>query len=263
MELNGRQVAAEELRALGLCNYGHFTSMRVEDMKVRGLRLHMDRLVRDSVELFGIAVDPDRVRSLVRATAEHVDSPSTVRVTVFDSKGGLEHPGRATELDVLISVREAPPMDSISPLRVESVQFHREMPSVKSVGLFSSLYYRRAAQLRGFDDALFTDANGQISEGATWNIGFFDGAHVIWPKADMLTGVTAVLLKTVTDSGAMPSAESIVHVSQISETWAAFATNASVGVRPIQAIDSVELLDDSPVIRNLQLQYAAIHGELL
>jgi branched-subunit amino acid aminotransferase/4-amino-4-deoxychorismate lyase len=263
MELNGRPVTLEELRALGLYNYGHFTSMRVEDMKVRGLSLHMERLVRDSGKLFGISVDANRVRDLVRSTAEQVGSPSIVRVTVFDSSGGLEHPGRATELDVLVSVREAPAMAAISPLKVESVHYQRELPIVKHNGLFSSMYYRRAAQLRGFDDALFTDARAQISEGATWNVGFFDGTHVIWPKADMLTGVTVNLLKTVIASGGMPSIDSIVHVSQVSETWAAFATNASVGVRPIQSIDSVELLDDSPVIRNLQLQYAAIPGEPL
>lgn len=263
MELNGRPVTSGELRALGLYNYGHFTSMRVEDMKIRGLGLHMERLVRDSGKLFGISVDPDRVRSLVRATAKQVGSPSIVRVTVFDSAGGLEHPGHATQLDVLVSVREAPLMASIPPLRVESVHYQRELPSVKHVGLLGSMYYRRSAQLHGFDDALFTDSRAQISEGATWNVGFFDGTRIIWPKADVLTGVTVNLLKTVIASSGMRAVESIVQVSQVSETWAAFATNSSVGVRPIQAIDNVELLDDSSVIRNLQLQYAAIPGELL
>jgi branched-subunit amino acid aminotransferase/4-amino-4-deoxychorismate lyase len=263
MALNGRPVEAEELRALGLCNYGHFTSMRVEGMKVRGLGLHLERLVRDSQRLFGIAVDADRVRGLVRATAGQAGSPAVVRVTVFDSSGGLERPGSAADLDVLVSVREAPAMGSIAPLRVEAVQYQRELPGVKHVGLFSSLYFRRAAQLRGFDDALFTDAHSRVSEGATWNVGFFDGAHVIWPKADVLTGVTATLVKSVMSGSGMSSVDSIVHLAQVSETWAAFATNASVGVRTIQSIDSVELLDDSPVIRNLQLHYAAIPGESL
>jgi branched-subunit amino acid aminotransferase/4-amino-4-deoxychorismate lyase len=263
IELNGRPVTVEELRALGLGNYGHFTSMRVEDMKVRGLGLHMERLVRDSGKLFGTTVNPVYVRSLIRATAEKVSSPAIVRVTVFDSSGGLEHPGDAEDLDVLVSVREAPAIASISPLRVESVHYQRELPGVKHIGLFSSMYYRRAAQLNGFDDALFTDSRAQISEGPTWNIGFFDGKHIIWPKADMLTGVTASLLKTVVSSGGTPSIETIVQLSQVSETWAAFATNSSVGVRPIQSIDSVELLDSSSVIRNLQLQYAGITGETL
>jgi len=263
MELNGRPVTVDELRALGLYNYGHFTSMRVDDMKVRGLGLHMDRLVRDSGKLFGTTVNPVHVRSLIRATAEKVSSPSIVRVTVFDSSGNLEHPGDAMELDVLVSVREAPAIASVSPLRVESVPYQREIPGVKHIGLFSSMYYRRAAQLRGFDDALFTDSRAQISEGATWNIGFFDGKHIVWPKADVLPGVTAALLKTVVASSGTPSIETIVQLSQVSETWAAFATNSSVGVRPIQSIDSVELLDDSSVIRNLQLQYSAITGDAL
>lgn len=263
MEMNGRPVEADKLRALGLYNYGHFTSMRVEEMRVRGLNLHMERLSRDARKLFGVDLDIDRVRHLARSFAEQIESPAIVRVTAFDTAMDINHPGRTEQPDILVSVRHTPAGSEIPPLRVESVHYERDMPSVKHVGLFASLAHRRAAQLRGFDDALFVDDHSRISEGATWNIGFFDGTHIIWPKADILTGVTLNLVKNVVASSGMTSIDSIVHISQVSETWVAFATNASVGVRPIQAIDSVELLDESPVIRNLQLQYAAIHGEAL
>ena len=263
MEMNGRPVTVDELRALGLYNYGHFTSMRVEEMRVRGLTLHMERLARDSRKLFGAELDSGRVRSLVRVMAGRLESPSIVRVTVFDSAADLEHIGRAPDPDILVSARDAPAMTSIRPLRVESVHYQRELPGIKHVGLFGSLYHRRAARLRGFDDALFTDDLSHVSEGATWNIGFFDGTHVVWPKADILTGVTCSLLKNAMASSGIASVDRIVQISQVSETWAAFATNSSVGVRPIQSIDNLELLDDSPVIRDLQLRYAAMRGESL
>ena len=263
MEINGHEVTAEDLRALGLYNYGHFTSMRVEEMRVRGLALHMERLSHDAGALFGVELNTDRVRHLVRNFAERVDSPSIVRVTIFDSSGSIDQPGRTSQPDILVSTRHAPARGEIPPLRVESVHYQRELATVKHVGLFGPLSYRRAAQRKGFDDALFIDDHSHVSEGATWNVGFFDGTQIIWPKADILPGVTLRLVKGLATGSGMTSIDNIVHISQVSETWAAFATNASVGVRPIQSIDGVELRDDSPVIRNLQLQYAAIPGEEL
>jgi branched-subunit amino acid aminotransferase/4-amino-4-deoxychorismate lyase len=143
------------------------------------------------------------------------------------------------------------------------MHYQRELPNVKHVGLFGPLNCRRSAQLKGYDDALFIDNHSHVTEGPTWNIGFFDGTQILWPKADVLPGVTLSLVKGITSGSGLTSVENVIHISQISETWAAFATNASVGVRPIHAIDEVELVDSSSVLRNLQLQYVAIPGELL
>lgn len=68
-ELNGRPVGADELQALALTNYGHFTSMRVEDGRVRGLALHLERLARDCRAVFGAELDTGRVRELARRAA--------------------------------------------------------------------------------------------------------------------------------------------------------------------------------------------------
>lgn len=260
MEINGRPAESDDLSALAFYNYGHYTSMRIEDMYVRGLMLHMERLARDAQKVFGIDLDIDRVRELLRSFASKMDAPAIVRVTVFDSATDMNKPGKPVQPDILISARYAP-ANPLPPLRVESAQFQRDMPDVKNVGLFGALSKRRSAQLRGFDDALFVDYHSRVLEGPTWNIGFFDGNHVIWPKADSLPGVTLNLVKSVAAGSGLTSVESIVHVSQISETWTAFATNASIGVRPIQSIDSVELVDESPIIRDLQLLYSAIPGE--
>jgi branched-subunit amino acid aminotransferase/4-amino-4-deoxychorismate lyase len=52
----------EDLRTLAMVNYGHFTSMRVDRGRVRGLGRHLDRLERDAREVFGRAVPADVVR---------------------------------------------------------------------------------------------------------------------------------------------------------------------------------------------------------
>lgn len=66
----------------------------------------------------------------------------------------------------------------------------------EEAGLFGALHHRRAAQLAGFDDALFVGPDGLVSEGGTWNVGFIDAnGSVVWPKADVLPGVTMALFQ--------------------------------------------------------------------
>ena len=48
--LDGTPATADDLSALALYNYGHFTALRVEHGRVRGLALHLRRLADDSLD---------------------------------------------------------------------------------------------------------------------------------------------------------------------------------------------------------------------
>ena len=50
--MNGVPADLDQIKALALINYGHFTSMRVDDQRVRGLSLHLERLMRDCRRVF-------------------------------------------------------------------------------------------------------------------------------------------------------------------------------------------------------------------
>src|SRR5690606_41633283 len=67
----------------------------------------------------------------------------------------------------------------LSPLpggvRLQSQTYAREAPHLKHVATMGLLRARRRARLAGYDDALFTDEAGRISEGSLWNIGFIEG----------------------------------------------------------------------------------------
>ncbi|WP_411145828.1 aminotransferase class IV family protein [Streptomyces sp. x-80] len=255
-ELNGEPVELAQLQTLALTNYGHFTSMRVDDGRVRGLSLHMNRLRRDCRMLFDADLDLERVRELARRAAPATGS-TVIRVTIFDPHLDLGHPSTANDPHVLVTSRPAGALP-LPPLRVQSEWYVREVPSVKSVGLFASLYQRRQAQLGGFDDALFVDQDGVISEGGTWNIGFFDGSRVIWPDANCLAGVTMELLKGTHDHNTRS-----VRLADLPNMGAAFATNAAIGVRAIKAVDSIELPESHAIIDTLRKEYMEIGGDLL
>ncbi|MFE1176408.1 aminotransferase class IV family protein [Streptomyces sp. NPDC058773] len=257
--LDGNPVSADDLLPLALTNVGHFTTMRVDaDGSIRGLGLHMERLVRDSKIVWGVDLDTGRVREYVRQSLEGHAPPCVVRVTIYDPKVDMGHPADADEPRVLVSVRGAGALPP-EPLRAMSVQFERDLPQVKHCGLFGALHARRAAQLAGFGDALFVGRDGLVSEGSTWNVTFVDrDGTLVWPQAPVLPGVTMALLQ---QHAAHRTAT--VTLDQAKAMAAAFATNASIGVRPLSAIDDTQFPVDHAVLRQLQETYLAIPGESL
>lgn len=255
-QLNGSPATTDELQALALVNYGHFTSMRVDDQHVRGLSLHLERLVRDCRTVFETDLDRDQTREFIRRAIHDRPGSFIVRVTVFDPALGLGRPGAAAHPHVLVTTRSAA-MWPLEPIRVQTVDFMRDLPPVKHIGLFAQLWHRRRAQLAGYDDALFIEAGARICEGVTWNIGFFDGEQVIWPDAAILPGVTMRLLQQIHDRTTVAP----VTLTHAANMEAAFATSAGIGVRAISAIDDHRFPDDHPIMDTLRKEYAEIPAE--
>jgi branched-subunit amino acid aminotransferase/4-amino-4-deoxychorismate lyase len=256
MELNGRPADSESLKALALANYGHFTSMRVDDQRVRGLARHMQRLERDCRTVFGTRLDTDRVREYMRRAVSGRAGSFTVRVSVFDPDLDMGHPSSPATPHILVTTRPAGPIP-LPPLRVKTVPYVRDLPGVKHPGLFGALHARRAAQLSGFDDALFFGPDGLVSEGGTWNVGFIDtSGAIVWPKGDVLPGVTMALLQQHHAHTTTP-----VTAGAARGMRAAFATNTSIGVRAISAIDDTALPAEHPMLASMRDTYLSLPGD--
>lgn len=256
-ELNGRPVDPDSLLGLALTNYGHFTSMRVDEQRVRGLSLHMERLVRDCRIVFGTDLDPERVRAYVRRAAGERSGSFVVRVTVFDPSVTMGRPDKSDDPSILVTIRPATQMP-MPPLRVKSVRYERDVPMVKHIGLFGSLHARRAALTAGYDDALLIGPDDHVSEGVTWNVGFIGEDGIVWPKGDVLPGVTMALLQQTGQHLTAP-----VTLADAQGMRAAFATNTTIGVRALSAIDEVPMAAEDPALTLLRDAYLAIEGERL
>ena len=238
VELNGAPATVDDLRHLVQTNYGHFSAMRVENGAVRGLDLHLQRIEAATRELFGGAIDADRVRACLRHAVGGSADVLSLRVNVFSRALKRERMSDAAEPDILVTVAAAPRAEA-APLRVKSFAFTRTLAHVKHVGTFPLFHYRRLAQQAGCDDAVFVDAAGRVEEGSVWNIGFFDGAGVVWPDAPQLTGVSMQLLQAGLRRHGVPSAMRSVPLGDVGRFRAAFFTNSSTAVRMIARIDDV------------------------
>lgn len=255
LELNGAPASVDDLRHLVQTNYGHFTALRVEDGRVRGLDLHLDRLQAATRELFGSELDRERVRGYLRHVISGATGARSLRVNVFARALDRGHMDATVDVDVLIGASPAP-IASTQPLRVKSFVYAREVPLIKHVGTFALFHHRRLARQAGFDDALFVDANGRISEGSIWNIGFVDrSGAIIWPQAPQLDGVGMRLVDAGLASQGLSSSVRPVHLGELATFRAAFFSNANTPVRAIAAIDNCEFDVDAEILERLMEAY--------
>ena len=232
--LNGEAASADDLRALALVNYGHFTSVQVRDGAVQGIGLHQQRLVAATRELFGTGFDFAEVREQMRKAV--ADTPDcTLRVTVFSRNFDYRNPAGGFAPDVLVSLA-LPSPSRTHPLRVTLFPFLRPLPQIKHVGTFPLFHHRRLALAAGFDDALFLTPADEISEGSVWNIGFWTDRQLVWPEAPALRGTAEHLLQAALERQGVEQVVRPVRVQELQAFSGAFACNAS-GIQPIASID--------------------------
>lgn len=252
VEVNGVEAGREDLKVLARANYSHFSSMQVRGRAVRGLDLHVKRLDDSTRELFGTGLDAGRVRSCMRHALLASPEAVTVRVTVFSRHQDAVLRGEDVEPDVAVST-SAPITERTSPVRLRTVEYERDLPHVKHAGTFGLSLRRRQAVLAGYDDMLFTDRNGRISEASISNIGFFDGERVIWPEAAVLPGITMQLLQRGLAAKGIPSDRREIHLRELgawasgSPALAAFLSNSISSAVPVAGIDEAALTVDPDV----------------
>ncbi len=252
----GGSEAGAEVLAAALTNYGHFTSMQVRACAVQGLDLHMQRLQQGTRELFSTALDEGQLREwLCSALAACGVGDASVRVTVLSRLFDFRRPLQPVDVDVLVEV-SAPLSTPDEPRSLRPVVYQREMPQLKHVGTFALFHHRRIALQAGFDDALFVTAEGEISEGTTWNIALWDGHRVSWPQAPALRGTTEQLLAEGLAAGGVAQRRLAIALGDLGGFVGAIACNTA-GIWPVSRIGGHEF-GQSPQL--LALMRPALRG---
>ncbi len=253
-QLNGRAATAADLAPLAFAGYAHFTAMQVRDGRVRGLDLHLARLRQASDELFGRHL-PDEV-VVERLRGALAASPADVSLTAFVTSrpGEFAPAGDSVELDVLVKITD-PATPPTGPLSLDLVEHERYLPHVKHVGEVSKTLLLRRAKLRGFDDAAFVDRSGRLSEATIWNLAFWDGESVIWPRAEILTGVTMQILERRLRVLGIVQHKRDVRPDEIGEHLSAAVMNSWTPGIPIARIGDSLLGQDAEFMRLLRSAY--------
>lgn len=201
--LNGELVDDIKMANLAFSGFAHFTALQVRDRKVRGLDLHLARLRAASIKLYGQALSDEVIMTQLRQALAGASKDVSVMITIYAPEGEFT----AASMDSLpeILVRIAPPEDGpVGPLRVSTVGYERALAEVKHVGEIAKTYYLHEAVKQGYDDAVFINGQGHVSEGTIWNVAFWDGEAVVWAKASLLQGTMMSMLQRQLETMGVP-----------------------------------------------------------
>lgn len=258
---NGSPASADQLAFLALHNYGNYTFLQVRRNTVLGLTLHVERLRANAEELFGAAPTAEHLRNLLRA-AVPPGEPCSVRVTVVSRDVDAVLAGAPVEPDVVVTVAD-PRQSSTAPITVRTVGYERDTPWVKHRATHALVRHTRQARLAGFDDALFLDRAGLVSEGTTWNACLRRDGTWIWPQAEVLQGVTLQLLRRAMEAAGIAQETRPVPASDLPSHQVAFALNATSLAKPIAAVDGHAFTGDGAAAVQLEALWASITREPL
>ncbi|RJR14144.1 hypothetical protein C4585_00620 [Candidatus Parcubacteria bacterium] len=130
--------------------------------------------------------------------------------------------------------------------------YERLFPHAKTLNMLGSyLAYRKAREVGAYD-TLLINRSKEITEGTRTNFYCIKGKTVISPPAaDVLPGVTQLVLKKVLEENEYAFTERSIPATEIETYDGAFLTSTSSKVLPIRTIDSTTFPSISPELRAL------------
>jgi branched-subunit amino acid aminotransferase/4-amino-4-deoxychorismate lyase len=267
--LNGRfiKVSPKDFDRLlpgSLEGEGAFETMRMYDGKIFAFNDHMRRLLR-GLKHFGMAL-PQSLKSIsrliARLSAVNRLRNSRVRVVIWKSKN---------KRNISISCQPLMlPSRSIydQGFRVMTAGVARSRTRhshVKSINykMFRSAF--KEAQLRGFDEALLLNYQGEIVEGTRTNIFFVNRKRLYTPaiRCGALNGITRGKVIECARQLKIPVRTVRAKLSALLKADEAFLTGSTLELMSIKSVDgkTIGSKRPGPVTRALQAAYRQMVAE--
>lgn len=254
VQCHGRAATVEELARLAFAGFAHFTAMQVRGGSIRGLDLHLERLRVASMTLFGQAMPDEQVLAHLKTALAASSADVSLTATMYSRTGEFTAAGATAQPDVLIRTGPAA-SGPAGPLSLAVVEYERVLPAVKHVGEVAKTYYLRKAVEQGFDDAAFVDRRGRLSEASIWNLAFWDGTAVVWPDAEILTGVTMSILRRQLQRLGVPQRVQQIIPADVPKFAGAVVMNSWTPGVALKRIGCESLPDASPFVELLHRAY--------
>lgn len=249
MWLDGHLVSAETRGLIRAQSYGAYTSFRVESGAVRGLDLHLSRLSAWALELFGADFDRSAVLAGVVAALAGQDQ-AWVKLSLFSDEITPRKPEALVRPRVLISISPAP-APLASGQACLGIEHERYRPEIKHIATFDLVHARREARLKGYEDVVFINRQGWITEGGTWNLGFVADGAIIWPLGPKLDGVAQTLIKRGLAEMGIDQRDDAVDLTRLQAMDAAFLCNSATPCAGIASINENRFMGHPQMLAQL------------
>lgn len=252
--MDGEPLKKFPLRALFYAE-GLFETFRWKGSPPVLLDKHIERMKRGA-ELVGI---PFPEAQLKTAVEEDVRSSAIADAYVklcLLSSGPLKFYERSRAGHVLVLVKEyEQPKEYI---RAHVSQFRRlstqPLLRIKSLNYLQNVIARREAEGKGYDEAIFLNERGEVTEGNATNIFWVKGNILHTPAAEcgLLPGITREMLTSLAPELGMEVKEGRHDINDVLSSDGAFLTNSLVGITAITEIDKVGIILDGKLFTKLR-----------
>ena len=219
---------------------------------------HLERM-RTGAAMFGMAFDVAQATDAVVATLRanrHRDA--YIRPLAWHGEGsfGLDVEGHPPHLMVATTATQVHLNGTRARLGVSRWRRNPadSLPPLKLCGGYvNSILAKREAKDRGFDEALFTDRDGNVVECTGANVFLVkDGALTAVEHGDALPGITRDTLIRLTGAVSRP-----VSLEELLDADEVFACGTAAEVAPVSQVEA-RAYGDNPVTRELQALYARV-----
>ena len=129
----------------------------------------------------------------------------------------------------------------------------------KTCNKLAQVLARAEADAAGADEALLTNTDGFVVEGASCNLFWVDGDTLCTPPlaSGILAGVTRVVVLEISRSLGLATRENNITAPDLQKTGSVFVSLSSFGVVEARSLDGAALAS-SPLIGKIQAAYQAL-----
>ncbi|MBZ8180975.1 aminotransferase class IV [Oscillatoria salina] len=222
---------------------GVFDTIAAVNEKIWWLDEHLDRLIEgcSSISL----KHPWSKSELIELTKEtfHRTEGRNGRIRITITRGVGEVPSYSIEtckpnLVIFVTPLDFPEESKYSKgLSLKSVNYSRVFPKVKNLNFLPSIIGYTDAKKAGFDDSVFVNFDGYVTEGTTWNIFLFADRKLIAPGDSILVGVTRNKVIELSESLGIDIEVRPVSLQELYSAQEVFATGTTKRILGVTKID--------------------------
>lgn len=261
---NGKFVRSDNvLSPMTMYGYGAYTAFKYSPDGILNLNDHLRRLEYNCKQLgFPYASDKTVINAIKKTLEKNacLDKEVSVRVTVYPREVNwnnlLELEKKPCEIMVQILDSCELPKD----YKIKSVKLTRHLPDMKTVDRVVNVKAKLEALKSGYNDGMFVNDDGHVTEGTTWNIFFVKDFKVYTPATTdgLLKGTTRTMIANMCKKLNLRLVEEPVPLNSIGNFDSAFITNALIGIKPINKIDNSKYDVNNKVIKELQDEFSKL-----
>lgn len=254
--IDGTEISTElPLRSL-FYGEGVFETFRYIKKPPVLLDQHFDRMKRGADLLNMQLPAKEYITELIfNAIKESQIFDAYVKICLLSSGDTLFYEASNSAQLVVIIKQYGPPKQSVG-LIVTSFLKNSGSPiiKIKSTNYLDNILARREALNAGFDEALFLNEKGEITECSASNIFWFRENTFFTPSEDrgLLKGTTRTLVLQLLSNNDMSILEGKFDLSDIRDSDFIFITNSLIGAVPVSRFDGRQYDEANPVFLQLQ-----------